>query len=341
MSTSKIVILGSIALFAVIGALGFLKKYQKKSDEVFDAKKSKIQEIVIEEKKEPTIEEKRIETIKGKDINKKRNDLQKTAKEDEDLPDADIIDRLFATDSSRLPIVQTITYTSRVPWMQSRPAWIADYASHFSTTRHFIARSLNKKKDYFTQKISPGDRFNVFREDKNIKFHLLIDISRLKLWFYYFDVDANERVLLKTYKVGLGRKDPKKESGSLTPKGKYTLGSKVAIYKPKTMGYFQDNKIEMIKIFGTRWIPFDKELENCTEPAKGLGIHGAPWIETPSGEFIEDRSLIGKFNSDGCIRLYSEDIEEIFSIVISRPTVIELVNDFHDAKLPGKEKIIK
>jgi len=345
LSTSKIVTIGAVVLFGVIAALGVFKKNKKKTDVVFDTKSSKVQEVVIEEKKEPIQEVKKVEkqnVVKTKSTKSNKKVASKETKDiDENLPVADVIDRLFATDSSRLPIVDTVTYTSRAPWMQGRPAWIADYASHYSTSRHFIARSLNRKADYFTQKVAQGDRFNVLRNDKNIKFHLVIDINRSKLWFYYLDEDANERVLLKTYNVGLGRKDSKRESGSLTPKGKYTLGSKVAIYKPNTMGYFQDNKIEMIRVFGTRWIPFDKEIENCTETAKGLGIHGAPWVASPTGELVEDRSKIGKQDSDGCIRLFAEDIEEIFSIVISRPTTIELVDDFHDARLPGVEKIIK
>ena len=56
---------------------------------------------------------------------------------------------------------------------------------------------------------------------------------------------------------------------------------------------------------------------------------------------IEDKSLIGNADSDGCIRLTSDDIEEIFSIVISRPTSVELVKDFNETTLPGTEKIIK
>jgi len=322
-------------LFSLITSIAFFKKSKNKNEVVFDTKKNKVQEIIIDEEKDTSIEIPKLDNSKTAELIKEE---EKITKGDDDLFEYDIIDRLFATDSSRLPIVETITYTSRVPWLKARHAWIADYAAHYSTTRHFIARSLNKKPDYFTQKIVPGDRFNVFRIDKNISFYLLIDINRAKLWFYYLDNEANERTLLKTYKVGLGRKDSKKISNSLTPIGKYQLGNKVAIYKPNTMGYFQNQKIEMIKIFGTRWIPFDEEIQDCSEPARGLGIHGAPWIEASNKEFIEDRSKIGKYDSDGCIRLFSEDIEEIFSIVISRPTVVELVNDFHDAKMPGIEK---
>ena len=95
----------------------------------------------------------------------------------------------------------------------------------------------------------------------------------------------------------------------------------------------------MIRVFGSRWIPFDKEVEACTEAAKGFGIHGAPWIfDTEKGQLIEDKSKIGRYDSDGCVRLASEDIEEIFSIVITKPTIVELVKDFHSAKLFGVEK---
>ena len=259
--------------------------------------------------------------------------------DDEKIANVDRIGQLFALDSSKLGIVETLSYSSRVPWLKDRPAWIADYAAHYATSRHFIARSLNRKPDYFTQKVAFGDRFNVFKRDKNIQFHLLIDLSRCRMWFYYYDVDANERVLLKTYRVGLGRGEPKTASGYLTPLGKYELGSKIAIYKPGTMGIFQDRKTEMIRVFGTRWIPFDQEIEGCTESSKGLGLHGAPWIPDPSsGQLIEDQSKIGKYESDGCVRLASEDIEEIFAIVVTKPTFIELVKNYHDAKLPGVEK---
>jgi lipoprotein-anchoring transpeptidase ErfK/SrfK len=159
------------------------------------------------------------------------------------------------------------------------------------------------------------------------------------MWFYALDKATNERFLLKTYKVGLGRRDSSKKSGYLTPVGKFTLGSKVAIYKPGTVGFFQDRKIEMIRVFGSRWIPFSEELSQCSDAAKGHGIHGAPWIVDPKTHLLmEDREKIGKYESDGCIRLLSEDMEEIFAIVISKPTIIELVKDFHDAKLPGIER---
>lgn len=256
----------------------------------------------------------------------------------EPLPEADRIEELFNKIDPKLPIVETIVYKSRVDWQKGRPAWLSDYASHYATSRHFIARSLNGKADYLKQDIAEGDKFNVLRKDLNFGFYLLIDTSRSKMWFYSQDLDTGELVLLKTYRVGLGRADQSKLSGLLTPIGKYTLGSKIAIYKPKSMGNHNGKQVEMVRIFGSRWIPFEKELSGCSLPAKGFGLHGVPWQANAKGELEEDVSSIGKYESDGCVRFATKDIEEIFAIVITKPTVVELVKDFYDAKLPGIKK---
>jgi Uncharacterized protein conserved in bacteria len=254
-----------------------------------------------------------------------------------EFPKADRIQQLFTTGPNKLPIVETLSYASSVAWLKGRPAWVADYATHYATSRHFIARSLNGGPDYFSQKVQTGSRFNVFRKDKRIEFYLLVDVSLCKMAFYYVDLDTNERVLLKTYDVGVGKLDPLKPSGTVSPLGKYSLGSKVAIYKPGTTGFFQDKKTEMVRVFGTRWLPFEQELEGATESSKGYGIHGSPWKEDPkTGQLVENRD-IGKADSDGCVRLNLEDIEELFSIVITRPTTVEIVKDFREARLPGVE----
>ena len=174
---------------------------------------------------------------------------------DASLPEANRIEELFNKSDPKLPIVETIGL-SQVLLQKGRPAWLSDYATHYSTSRHFIARSLNGGADYFKQNIAEGDRFNVFRQGKKITFHLLIDTSRSKMWFYYVDGDTKEKVLLKTYAVGLGRIDSSKPSGMLTPLGKYSLGNKIAIYKPKVTGFYDGKKIEMVRVFGSRWLPF-------------------------------------------------------------------------------------
>jgi hypothetical protein len=298
----KYFIIATVVLFGAIGVMGWLKKEPR-----FSSVEEPVQEIALGTSAAPI-------------------PIQTAPVTSSDVPEVDRIQQLFVLDSSELPIVETVSFTSRVPWLKDRPAWIADYASHYETSRHFIARSLNRKVDYFTQKVHPGDRFNVFRADKDIRFHLLVDLSKCRMWFYY--LDGNEKVLLKTYRVGLGKKDSHHASGYLTPIGKYGLGEKIAIYKPGITGFFQDEKTEMIRVFGTRWLPFDKEIEGCSETAKGFGIHGVPWFEGPDGQLIEDRSKIGNYDSDGCIRMASDDIEEIFAIVITKPTTVEIVKEF-------------
>ncbi len=273
------------------------------------------------------------ENIVVENINKSKQEDTKKEDEKVSLPEEKgNIELLFTTDASKLPIVETIIYSNRVPWLKERPAWITDYAAHYHTTKHFIARSLNKKADYFTQNISIGEAFNVLRTDKDISFYLIVDLSKTKMLFYAIDNTDNQTYLLKTYDVGVGKKDLSKTSGCLTPLGKYILGDKVAIYKPGIKGYFKNKKIEMIKEFGTRWIPFEKELENCSELTKGLGIHGTPWIENKKIEsLVEERSKVSIYDSNGCLRLLSEDMEELFSVIISRPTVIEIVKSIENS----------
>ena len=94
----------------------------------------------------------------------------------------------------------------------------------------------------------------------------------------------------------------------------------------------------MITVYGTRWISLGKELAGCTGSSKGLGLNGAPWKRHPkTGELYEYRECIGKYESGGCITLLSEDIAEIYSVIVSKPAVIHIVSDFIDAKVPGKE----
>jgi len=337
MSLPRIIVVFTVVLFVGIGVAALLKKDKKTSPpktavktnapiEIDLAKETNVvkpmppkpaQAVVKADAAAPVL------TVTGKEV---------------ELPRSNRVEEFFNKTDPRLPIVETITYRSRVPWQKGRPAWLSDYASYYSTSRHFIARSLNGKPDYFKQDVAEGDRFNVLRKDKNIAFYLLIDISRSRMWFYYIDQDTNQRVLVKDYMVGLGREDSSKASGLLTPLGKYTLGSKIAVYKPKMTGYHNGQKVEMIRVFGTRWIPFDQELGGNTAPAKGLGIHGMPWKPNDKGDLVEERGSLGKNLSDGCVRLATNDIEELFAIIITKPTTVELVKDFKLAQLPGHEK---
>jgi hypothetical protein len=340
LSVPKWILIGTAILFSIIGVIAIAKKGTKR----LDVAAASIKEVMPSIAKTPVISIP--VAAKAPIVDKKNLSLASSSvltcpnvAAKDDFPNIDRIFQLFTTGPSQLPIVETINYASSVPWLKGRPAWIADYATYYNTSRHFIARSLNGKPDYFSQKVIEGSQFNVFRKDKKINFCLLVDVARCKMGFYYIDLDTNERVLLKTYRVGLGRIDATKPSGTLTPLGRYTLGSRVAIYKSGMMGFYQDQKVEMIQIFGTRWIPLDQGLDRDTvPPAKGYGLQGAPWIVNPAtGQMLENRETVGSYDSNGCIYLNSEDIEELFAIVLTKPTFIEIVKDFHEARLPGVE----
>lgn len=345
MSLPKILAVVAVVLFATIGIAAGVKKYKSTPPAVVAVVAKPAAPLEVELNKAPPSVIKPSKPAPAVVVSppvtappvSTKPDV-KLPKVERTLPRGDRIAEFFNKGEPKFPIVETITYRSRVAWQKGRPAWLSDYATYYSTSRHFIARSLNGKPDYFKQNVAEGDRFNVLRKDKNINFYLVIDASLCRMWFYYIDLDTNQRVFVKDYKVGLGREDASRTSGSLTPLGKYSLGSKIAIYKPKMMGTHNGQKVEMIRIFGSRWVPFDKEIGDNTAPAKGLGLHGAPWRVNDKGELEEDASSLGKWMSDGCVRLASKDMEELFAIIITKPTTVELVRSFDDAKLPGIEK---
>ena len=321
----------SIALFTIIGLIALFKETPSPSS----SPPSYSSSIEIETKPEVQL----VSSKKPQTVTKEKKVLNETeANKEEDhfqpeinLPDADLMAALFEKDGHKLPIVETIVYKSRVAWQKGRPAWLSDYAKHYQTSRHFIARSLNGRADYLTQEVKEGDQFNVLRKEVPFQFYLLVDASRCKMWFYYIDLVTKQAALLKTYQVGLGRLDAAKASGSLTPLGKYLLGDRIMTYRPGAMGIYLGKKTEMITVFGTRWIPFEKEISGCTAAAKGFGVHGTPWQLDANGQLADTKQGIGLCESDGCIRLQTADMEELFAIIVTKPTVIEIVSDFSQA----------
>ncbi len=348
MTLPKLLVFSALILFSLIGILAFFKNdSQKKKNtpstslthtpiEIDISQNVKAHAISSNLPVKSTVQETPVyenmpvhEEITAKNNRSMTPKIEK--KNIQELPEADRIEEFFNLSEPKFPIVSTITYKSRVTWQKGRPAWLSDYANHYKTSRHFIARSLNGKSDYLKQDVAEGARFNILNPEKNFQFNLIIDTNRCKMWFYYHDLDTKEKVLVKTYPIGLGRVDHSKISGLLTPLGLYSLGSRIATYKPKIMGLHNGEKIEMICLFGTRWIPFEKEIKGTTASAKGFGIHGMPW-SMKKDNLVEDPSSLGKYESDGCIRMLASDIEELYAIVISRPTTVEIVKDYFDAE---------
>ncbi len=331
MTLPRIFLVVSLFLFGAIGVAAYVKKGKAKPQEVVE--NAVLQPIEIDLTTLKPQQEVEVQPVAVQEP------TQEICVEAENVPDVDRIGLLFQKNSP-LPIVETITYKSKVSWKSGRSAWLVDYAAHHKTHLHFIARSINGRADYHAKPAGEGQIFNVLSNNVNFYFYLVIDISRCKMWLYTMLPDSNERILLKTYRVGLGRQDSSKASGSLTPTGRYGLGSRIAVYQPKMMGNYRGKRTEMITVFGTRWIPFEKEINNCSEPAKGFGIHGTPWQVNGDGKLTDSMAGIGRYESDGCIRMKAEDVEELYAIITTRQAIVEIVSDFCKFGLPGKEKII-
>ncbi len=116
-------------------------------------------------------------------------------------------------------------------------------------------------------------------------------------------IDTKKNEILKQYYVGLGMNSFK------TPIGKFLV-----IEKSKNPGWINPyNKAETIKPgenspLGTRWITFHKDSATNIE----FGIHGT--YNYPS---------VGKYSSHGCVRMYIEDIEELFDLIeIDTPVLV-------------------
>ncbi len=148
-------------------------------------------------------------------------------------------------------------------------------AKRFNTTVEFI-----KLRNHLTSDIiKPGQRLSIYTG----KFSIVVDKSQNELRLY-----ANGR-LIKTYKVSTGKND-------LTPEGTFKIVTKL-----KDPTFFHDGKAippgDPENILGSRWMGFDYGNGS-------YGIHGTTSPET-----------IGTYETNGCVRMRNEDVEELFAIV--------------------------
>ncbi|HOV32106.1 MAG TPA: L,D-transpeptidase family protein [Candidatus Hydrogenedens sp.] len=136
-------------------------------------------------------------------------------------------------------------------------------------------------------------------------FRLFVERSKCRAFL------VDEQGIFKRYKVGLGK------PGQNTTLGTYKIGN-----KQKNPTWFKpgegpippgDPRNEL----GTRWMPLVP-----SEPGlpTDLGLHGTIAPET-----------IGSYSSNGCVRFYPEDIEEIYDLIVrSTPVIIKEEIKFED-----------
>ena len=333
MTLSKVFFIVSASLFSIIGCVALCKN--RHAGSVGETKIVAQEEVDLSrlvENLQPVAEPPlQLAVAKDPVVETQREEEKPVVIEHDPVENG--LDMLFVKGSS-CPIVETVTYKRHVPWKSHSAAWLADYAHHYKTPLDFIYRSLNAGKEYTPTTVSDGARFNVLKKGIDFRFHLIVSISSCRLRLYYVIPEEKKAVFLKSYQVCLGKKDSSKSSECLTPLGMYQLGDRIAVFKPKMMGMHKGKKIELIQVFGGYWIPFEKALGDCSEPAKGFGIHGTPiHRDAATGTLQEDNSSIGHFESDGCIRLAGKDMQELYSIISTHKTYVELVTSFDQSKL--------
>ena len=148
---------------------------------------------------------------------------------------------------------------------------------------------------------------NRLRLNQNLKytpkdFGIVIELSTKRL--YLLDSEG----IFSVYSVGLGK------PGNDTTPGRYKIGNKEkdpTWYKP---GFGPIPPGDPRNELGTRWMPLVPEEEGLP---RDLGIHGTI-----------DPDTIGKYSSMGCPRLFNDEAEELYDLIVrSTPvTVVDVYN---------------
>ena len=167
----------------------------------------------------------------------------------------------------------------------------------FNTTIELI-KLLNDRQ---TDLIRVGERLLVFKgstTNNENAFSIIVSKSKNTL-----DLMLHER-LFKRYSVGTGK-------FGKTPEVDFFVYDKIE-EPPWTRP--SDNKVieygDPENVLGTRWFA----LKSPKNPElTGFGIHGT-W----------ERDSIGYQSSDGCVRMFNEDVEELFKL-IPRNTIVKII----------------
>lgn len=158
-------------------------------------------------------------------------------------------------------------------------------AKQYGTTAELLMK-LNRKSSSL---IRIGEPLRVLKG----RLSILVDKSDFRLTLL---LNGN---YLKQYPIGIGRNDK-------TPEGKFIVETKM---KEPTW-FAPDGKVYPYgnpqNILGTRWISFQNQ-----PGLTGYGIHGTTEPES-----------IGTDSSNGCIRMFNQDVEELYDYVTAGMEVV-------------------
>lgn len=187
--------------------------------------------------------------------------------------------------------------TSDIPFPEKKELYtvkrndaLQPLARAFNTTVEAIQMSNGMRPDNHTIRI--GQTLRIYRGDWRIV------VSKSERLLYLYDGDD----LFKVYSVGIGRQNR-------TPTGTFSITSKVKNpdwYSPEGVIPFgsKDN------VLGTRWLRL-QPTKDTDKTLTGYGIHGT-W----------EPESIGLELSNGCVRMLNSEVEELFSIIPYRTSVV-------------------
>lgn len=172
-------------------------------------------------------------------------------------------------------------------------------------------------------KVSPGDKLELIGKSYKIPSDLIMRINgiknprslqagktlkipkgpfHLKVYRSSFTLEVwqNNKVFVKRYRVGLGAE------GKDTPTGTFRVKSNGKLIQPPWPNP-ETGKIvhpdDPLYPLGTRWIGLDG-IDGAAKGRTGFGIHGTKEPES-----------IGKRSSQGCIRLYNGEVQELYDLM--------------------------
>ncbi len=157
-------------------------------------------------------------------------------------------------------------------------------AKEFGTTYELIMR-INEK---YRSTIRVGEHLKVIKGP----FDVLVDKSDFTLTLLHYGD------YVKQYRIGTGKNDK-------TPVGEFEIAEKMK----EPAWYSGDGVYEYghpKNILGTRWMGFKDK-----PGLYGFGIHGTA-----------DPDSIGKSESNGCVRMRNEEVEEVFTFVTNDTKVV-------------------
>ncbi len=196
--------------------------------------------------------------------------------------------------------------------IDSNDPFSIDYTVRGGDTLSGIVSKMGLQVDWrFIQRINGINKPSAIRVGQNLKlvtgpFHAVVDKDTYRADIFLGD--GNDRVLVRSFRVGLGEYNS-------TPTGLFKVRKNSKLINPpwtnpRTREFFgADNPQNPI---GERWIGLEG-IEERTKDLSGLGMHGTI-----------DPDSIGKDASMGCVRMQGDDVAQAYEMLVEGVSTVEI-----------------